>query len=228
MGLDEALLLTPSHTTLRLYRWDPPGLSLGYFQASAAFDPPPPGAALVRRITGGGAIYHAGDLTFSLTIDTVDLPKRVEDSYALVHGAIGRALIGLGAAIQVDDSGPPARASRPDEPWCLADGGPTDLRTADGLKVVGSAQRRLQQPVARVLHHGSIALESHATTPRCGSLQQALPDVAVSELETALVRELAHALQMQPVIEKPSDDELALAERLASEKYADPSFVQRR
>ena len=67
MAVDEALLdrFDGEMPILRFYRWEPEGLSLGRFQ-SADIEPPP-GAVLVRRLTGGAAIYHRSDeLTYSV------------------------------------------------------------------------------------------------------------------------------------------------------------------
>jgi len=67
MAFDEALLETAGNPTLRLYTWDPPTVSLGYFQAH---DPIvaqlPRGMPVVRRITGGGAIWHQHEVTYCL------------------------------------------------------------------------------------------------------------------------------------------------------------------
>lgn len=60
-----------SPPTLRLYQWDPPTISLGYFQPYAHYKslPPPAGdLPVVRRLTGGGAILHDQELTYSLTL----------------------------------------------------------------------------------------------------------------------------------------------------------------
>src|SRR5574341_32059 len=68
MGLDQALLEDrEGPPTLRFYTWSPDTLSLGYFQR---FDDVPGASsagAIVRRFTGGGAIHHVGELTFSLS-----------------------------------------------------------------------------------------------------------------------------------------------------------------
>src|SRR4051812_50225238 len=71
MALDEALLEAAAEPTLRLYSWRTATVSLGYFQdhaevmarVAAARDPAPPA---VRRITGGGAIWHEHEVTYCL------------------------------------------------------------------------------------------------------------------------------------------------------------------
>ncbi len=93
MALDEALLSDAAEngsTTLRFYQWCEPTLSLGYFQSyddrrlhTASIE-----CACVRRQTGGGAILHDRELTYSLTLPASHpLARRTEELYRLVHEA---------------------------------------------------------------------------------------------------------------------------------------------
>ncbi|HOW19210.1 MAG TPA: hypothetical protein PLC79_09250, partial [Phycisphaerae bacterium] len=75
MARDEALLRRvacgETAATMRLYEWQPPTLSLGYFQAYDDVSQQPPAIRsmpVVRRLTGGGAIVHADELTYSLIV----------------------------------------------------------------------------------------------------------------------------------------------------------------
>ncbi|MEM6330787.1 MAG: lipoate--protein ligase family protein, partial [Planctomycetota bacterium] len=73
MAVDEALLdaaAAGAGATLRLYRWSSPTLSLGYFQplAARAAHPASAGCPCVRRHSGGGAIVHDHELTYSLAV----------------------------------------------------------------------------------------------------------------------------------------------------------------
>src|SRR5688572_32810466 len=69
MGLDETLLERPeSPPTVRFYPWKPDTLSLGYFQKHADVPGAARAGAVVRRITGGGAIHHVRELTFSIVV----------------------------------------------------------------------------------------------------------------------------------------------------------------
>ena len=95
MGLDGALLEdADTPPTLRLYTWTPPALSLGYFQR---FDEVPAASeafVVVRRITGGGAIHHAGELTWSITAGAKSPLYRgpIAPSSERVHAVIIEAL----------------------------------------------------------------------------------------------------------------------------------------
>ena len=103
MALDEALLNTAADTVLRLYTWSQPTLSLGYFQKyhDVRGSLPDPTMPIVRRITGGGAIYHADEVTYALvaTLGQHGLPERTADCYPHLHRAIQQALAAAGAPL---------------------------------------------------------------------------------------------------------------------------------
>jgi len=229
MGLDEALLLSQARKpTLRLYRWNPAGLSIGYFQSSSHFTSIRGDHVLVRRLTGGGAIWHEDELTFSLTVDAALLPAEIPDSYTLIHGAVCEALEEVGVVATFPGRGTPSTA-RPEAPWCFGDPVAQDLLSASGKKLLGSAQRRVRRPHPRVLHHGSLVLSAPAATPFCGSVQESVDPGAISaQLEDALVHRLAAALNLRPTDASPSTAELENARELAAERYGSDSFTHRR
>ncbi|MEZ5966046.1 MAG: hypothetical protein R3F56_19580 [Planctomycetota bacterium] len=201
MAIDEALLLASGPPTLRLYRWDPPGLSLGWFQDGAAFAEVPGRHRVVRRRTGGGAIYHDDELTFALTLDAELLPKDVAASYVLLHTAVQVALAAVGVPTElVRGAGAPSGRSR-GSGWCFATAGPHDLvAAASRRKIVGSAQRRVRAPRARVLHHGSIVLHAPTATPFCGAVADSVdPHQVEDRLRNELSAALATALRLRPM-----------------------------
>jgi lipoate-protein ligase A len=227
MGIDAALLETGSSPTLRVYGWSPAGLSLGYFQAASPFDDVPGDHVVVRRITGGGAIYHESELTFALTCDAAVLPASIPRSYALVHDAIAAVLRRLGVPVRRVRSNRASRgATRAG--WCFESPGANDLLTDDGRKLVGSAQRRIRSPEHRVLHHGSLVLRTPSATPFCACVEDYVSCGSLRRvLEDELVSALARSLSLEPVAGGLDDDERRLAD-MEERRQRDPLFVRRR
>ncbi|MCX7656330.1 MAG: lipoate--protein ligase family protein [Treponemataceae bacterium] len=102
MGIDVALLESVGQKktlpTLRLYGWDPPAVSIGYFQGIEEEVNIPTckarGISVVRRLTGGGAVFHDRELTYSITLP-LDHPlasHSIQESYAVLCQGIIRAL----------------------------------------------------------------------------------------------------------------------------------------
>ena len=143
MGLDGALLeLATGAPVLRFYTWSPDTLSLGYFQRWADVPAARRAGAVVRRITGGGAIHHKNELTFSITASLEHPLYRgpLADSYRRVHEAVATALAEYG--VEADLRGDRALTSdRDDTGMCFHHSTALDL-VWDDRKGVGSAQRR--------------------------------------------------------------------------------------
>ena len=143
MGLDEALLVSEeAPPTLRFYSWSPDTLSLGYFQRYEDVPGVDGAGAVVRRITGGGAIHHVNELTYSFCAAADDPLYRgkVADSYVRIHEAIAKALGGVGVEAQLR-CGNPIESDREGTGMCFHKSTPQDLMWG-GHKGVGSAQRR--------------------------------------------------------------------------------------
>ncbi len=100
MAFDESLLvhLDKIGPTLRLYGWNPPAVSIGYFQSMEeevnVEKAKNLGVDLVRRITGGGAVYHKYEITYSITLP--QFKGRILDSYMVIDEGIMKALKKLG------------------------------------------------------------------------------------------------------------------------------------
>jgi lipoate-protein ligase A len=156
MGVDEALLHSVAAggpSTLRLYGWRGPWLSLGYGQRVdadrlAAYRAA--GLGVVRRVTGGWAVLHGGDLTYALAAPEDALPPGLRASYELVSRALRVALRDLG--VEAAPSLSEALGVQPRSFDCFARAAADEL-CAGGRKLAGSAQRRT---AAGVLQHGSI------------------------------------------------------------------------
>lgn len=229
LAFDEALLHGDA-TTLRFYAWDPPALSLGYFQDLSALPPlgaAAPGLEVVRRPTGGGAIAHVRELTFSVTdrVGNVFFPADVRASYQRLHQAFARALQRLGV-----ECGPREeqvlRSDSTQAAWlCFYRSSALDL-AARGRKLLGSAQRRVRE---RVLHHGSLPLAANPCTPQAISVEELRGrSTPREEVEAALIEEIAQAfgVVLEPAL--PSHEERERAAELVAQKYGRPEWTERR
>ena len=189
MAVDEALLVSEDpRPTLRVYTWAPDALSLGYFQRWGDIHERHALSAdsiVVRRLTGGGAIHHANELTFSIAAPASHPLYRgaVADSYRRVHDLVTRALADVDVPAELRGERSPIASDRAESNMCFHASTPLDL-VWDDRKGVGSAQRRTG---GRVLHHGSIKL---GTTPLEGDVAQVhtrRPGVSALELSGLLV-----------------------------------------
>lgn len=162
MAVDEALLTTQvqglAPPTLRVYRWSPRALSLGYFQNLENEIEAPRcsclGFDVVRRLTGGRAVLHCDELTYSVTTSERDgLPQSLADSYWFINSGVIAAyrLLGLEVCLVRSDAGSTSAA-------CFAGAGLADL-TCRGRKIAGSAQCRKG---AGLLQHGSLPVSFDA------------------------------------------------------------------
>lgn len=165
MAIDEALLLTheagATPPTLRVYSWDVPTLSLGYAQkTSQEVDQAGcqrHGVAIVRRPTGGRAVLHDREVTYSVVLPTSLFHQRntLTEHYRCIGMALADALQRLGVPVHLERARwRPGRQRETTSPACFAVLARYELSVA-GKKIVGSAQKRLQRAL---LQHGSIPL----------------------------------------------------------------------
>jgi lipoate-protein ligase A len=163
MALDESLARalaagegTPS---LRLFRWRPWAISLGYNQSAEELDASRcarDGVDIVRRPTGGRAILHAEELTYSVVMPAGR--KSVLQVYNDISAALVQGLAGYGVDVSLQKSQPDfAREYRSSSSIpCFASSARYEIEWR-GRKLVGSAQRRFCGPGGDVvLQHGSI------------------------------------------------------------------------
>ena len=225
MGLDEALLDdADAPPTLRFYDWAPATLSLGYFQRVVDVPAAHTCPSVVRRITGGGAIHHSEELTFSIAVPLTHPLYRgpVATSYERIHTEIAAALSTLGESVRMRGDGG-LESDREGTGMCFHESTAQDLIWG-GRKGVGSAQRRRG---GRVLHHGSIKLAPGQSEEGVAGLREHAPRLTREELRELLLQRFAAAWSLEFVLEEPSAQELERAEQLGP-RYADPSFVNRR
>jgi lipoyl(octanoyl) transferase len=221
MATDEALLRSfypaTSLPVLRLYGWTTPTLSLGRFQKAAevldlercrADD-----VAVVRRVTGGGVIYHADELTYSLVCSPSQIAttSSIKDSFRVLTGfllSFYRAL-GLDPGYATDVVPEGTRLGERTA-FCFAGKESFDILTG-GRKIGGNAQRRLK---GVIFQHGSIPLHNRAAkglsymrvqAPEYAEGTASLAEYGVSEDSNSLQRKLICAFRDYFAVELGSD-----------------------
>lgn len=148
--------------TLRLYGWKPWALSLGYNQSDNDIDLKKCselGIDVVRRPTGGRAILHSNELTYSVVMPAAG--RGITEIYSLISSALVAGLSTIASEISYETSQPNFQAlyKRQESIPCFSASARFEVQVK-GKKVVGSAQRRFSQPNGPevVLQHGSILL----------------------------------------------------------------------
>ncbi len=166
MALDEALLHTAverGRPLLRVYAWEKPSVSFGYFQKFPA--PLAECHDVVRRPTGGGVVYHVQDTTYTVVVPPAHAlyAMKTADAYCALHQAVAAAFQSPSALHQAPLQSPQGQYE------CFQRPVHGDV-VADGRKLAGGAQRRTK---ACPLHQGSIAAKLSADQIKHG-FQEAL------------------------------------------------------
>jgi lipoate-protein ligase A len=254
MAADEAILEAVGRgdalPTVRLFAWAPPCLSLGYAQPIADVDRrriKNHGWDLVRRPTGGKAILHTDELTYTVVAPYPEprLAGSILESYQRLSTALLEALSLLGISAQSLEKPPGTAEQDKRNPVCFELPSNYEITVA-GKKIIGSAQARRQ---AGILQHGSL--------PLCGALSRITDALSFPNEETrhqAAKRLRARATTVEQVLGHRVDwataaqafatgfrqalnldlnhAELTLAEQeraleLVQEKYAHPDWTER-
>lgn len=197
MAVDEALLedsLRNGTIFLRLYRWSEPTISLGYFQKEAELRHESRLVNLpsVRRLSGGGAILHHHEQTYSCSVPPSHrLAQQPYRLYEEIHAVFVSWLTECGVQITARGN----HFDQKEEPFlCFLRSAAPDL-VVSGHKVLGSAQRRRR---GAVLQHGSLLLEASEHGPELLGLRELTPTfpdatTAWSQVALRLARCLGHA-----------------------------------
>ena len=230
MAVDEALLEDAAlerRCWLRFYRWQEPTLSLGYFQSynDRRQHPASSPCAVVRRMSGGGAILHDVEITYSLAVpERHPLAKTRLHTYLAVHEALVETLRQRGIAARIlarsDDPGP----EKP--PFlCFQRRSQGDVLVG-GDKVAGSAQKRCR---GAILQHGSVLLGRSRAAPELAGLEE-LTNCPIDADE--LVRQWLATLQINLDIPYRAGELLPAQRRAAAaienRKYSAAQWTKRR
>jgi lipoate-protein ligase A len=229
MAVDETLLETAAESglaTLRFYQWSEPTLSLGYFQGLAERQQhaASQACAVVRRQTGGGAILHDRELTYSLALPNAHpLAGDATSLYAAVHAALITALASHGlTARRLEVAGEGAVAP----PFlCFRRRSVGDVVIARD-KICGSAQRRRR---AAILQHGSLLLSKSPYAPELPGLAELggsriEPGEFIDKWRRAIGQTLGLAFEAGQL----SPGEIASSRHFEREKYAHVAWTARR
>jgi lipoate---protein ligase len=208
---------------LRIYGWRPPAISIGYFQSmelEVQIDECRSGGIdVVRRLTGGGAVYHEAEVTYSFITNV--FPSDILQSYKLICEPVVKALRNLG----FDARFVPLN----------------DIVIGNGLKVSGNAQTRRKNVI---LQHGTILLEVDAEkmfrvlrVPSEKMKDKIIDDVKkrvigirrpFEEVVSALKSSFSEAFDCRLVPDRLTPDEYSKVDLLINEKYSMDSWNWRR
>jgi len=230
MAVDQALLQSAQldrQPCLRLYQWSKPTLSLGYFQPVADRHQHPPTLAcpVVRRATGGGAICHDREITYSLVTPIETLAQQnTRQLYDLVHQTI------------VDELGEHdvIATLRPPVPHTAANKEPflCFLRKTMGdiligtHKVGGSAQRR-QQGI--ILQHGSLLLKQSPAAPELPGIEDLTPAcLDMQQWSAQWCQRLARKLDLHLVHTEIGEKQAEIAREIEQSRFKSDSWTERR
>jgi len=178
MAIDEAVSESvrsgESQPTIRFYGWSPSAISIGYFQslerevdvARCAES----GVDVVRRRTGGGAVFHDSEITYSIIGKEGLFPKDIIASYREICGSLIRALGILGISAEFK---------------------PINDIITDGKKISGNAQTRRG---GVLLQHGTLLYE--VDVERMFSLLR-VPDEKIKDKMIASVKERVTSIRQQ-------------------------------
>jgi lipoate-protein ligase A len=234
MAIDEALLVLRREgsipDTLRIYRFKPSAVTIGYFQrvrdsVNLGFLEEA-GIPFTRRITGGGSVFHDenGELTYSVVLPIKGDLTDVQESYRIICDGLVKALEKLGVK---------------------AEFAPVNDILVQGRKISGSAQTRR---AGYLLQHGTLMyatnldlLEKTLAAPRekleskgvrsirerVVTLEQVIGRVSLDELAEALLQGFAKSLNAEVYVDELSERELEAASKLV-DKYRDPGWVFKR
>jgi lipoyl(octanoyl) transferase len=254
MALDEALLectaRKASLPVLRLYAWNPACISLGYSQPGTDVDQDAAdrrGWHIVRRPTGGRAILHTDELTYSVMapLDEPRVTGSVLESYRRLSVALVAAIQSLGIAVQAEKEYPNTIKTNSGGPVCFDVPSNYEI-TANGKKLIGSAQARR---LGGVLQHGSLPLHGDLTRiiqglvysddaarqraaqrllERAATVEMILNQrVAWEEAANAFVQGFSQTLNIEFIVDEPTPAEKERARELAVEKYASDQWTYR-
>jgi lipoate-protein ligase A len=221
MAIDEYLLYNCNDPVLRIYGWSKPCISIGYFQSTDEVDfkkCKEQNVDVVRRITGGGAVFHDMEVTYSFV--TKDFSQGIMESYKEISEIVIQALKELGLDAKFS---------------------PLNDVTVNEKKVCGNAQTRKNNTL---LQHGTILLKvdvekmfSLLRVPKEKISDKNILDVknrvagiskTFDQVSDALKNSTRDIFGCELVSHTLSDKELESCQKLADEKFSDEKWTFKR
>ena len=251
MAVDEALLLLcGEQPVFRFYSWDVPSLSIGSFQKVFALDLDgisARGVPLVRRPTGGRAVLHDSELTYSITccIPSDFFPSDLMGSYKKIGACFLRGLNLAGIQAELVPVKKNCNINRLGGPLCFSSPSWHEV-LAGGKKLIGSAQRRLKNSF---LQQGSIIIDKDydallslmkfedesgreaaldALSRKMTALREHLPRIDIPELKSSIINGFSDILNAEFLAGSLTLEEEALARDLVEKKYSRPEWNMER
>lgn len=236
MAIDESIMVHVgsgrSPSTIRLYGWAPPAVSIGYFQGledEVDIDKCKElNVDYIRRITGGGAVFHESEVTYSIVLPTSNLiiSDNMLESYKTICKGIIEGLGNLGVSAQF---------------------APLNDILVGGKKISGSAQTRRNRTI---LQHGTVLIDTDVekmfsllkvpsekikdklikdVKERVTSIKHILSqDIEFDEVCQELAKGFEKTLNIELVEGELTDNELQLAEEIRKDRYSNPEWNHRR
>ncbi|OGL52513.1 MAG: hypothetical protein A3G31_11040 [Candidatus Schekmanbacteria bacterium RIFCSPLOWO2_12_FULL_38_15] len=245
MAVDEVLILSckkdGAKPVLRFYQWNPSGLSLGYAQkfgdGFSLKNCRDMGIDVVRRITGGQAVFHDCDLTYSVAVPESYLePPKTERLFKMISNGLMEGLKNLGFKVQPFISETPPRERDEKAYNCFFNRSNYEIAIG-GKKLAGSAQRRIS---GALLQHGSVMLridyermakvyddDSGKTEEKISEIKKNITSLAengemtpdITDIKKAIIEGFKNLSGIKFIPEPLAPEELSEAKRLAEEKY---------
>lgn len=229
MAIDEALL-SSQFPVLRFYQWDPLALSIGRFQRFTNIDLDfceQNNIIIIRRLTGGKAVLHDDELTYSFIIDQNLMSKDIIESYNVISDPLIYALKRLGLTPAKNEK----KIDEKDNPNCFLQPSFNEI-LIDNKKIVGSAQVRTE---GKVLQHGSIIINSNPNLDNCfkpkinssnriTSLHEHT-SFELNSLKQYLTEGFSKSFKANIITSQLTPEELQKAQDLAKNKYQSKEWL---
>ena len=249
MALDEAIAVAVRRNaappTLRIYNWTAPSVSIGCFQRIADIDTEycsENNIPIVRRMTGGRAIFHGNDITYSFSVKTLSglFSRGLLDSYKKISTVLSLALTRIGLSPESKFMRETKRSSSSSlrNPFCFQAISFGEI-AINGRKIVGSAQKRwtdglLQQSsipfvvdsdeVTRIFKLNSLQEIKDSTA----GLKEISPEIEYDTFKDSVKISFEETFCIKFVSSSPSHEEISLARKLEVQKYLSREWTFRR